>query len=249
MHFDFKPEIIFKMKKGRYYVVGVMSGTSLDGLDLALIEFFLNRDKWEYRYLATTTKAYSVSWQEKLSKARFLDSEPLMELDDDYTNFLADQILLFMKENTEYSIDLVSSHGHTVHHQPEQGITQQIGNLAHLAAKLKKTVVCDFRVQDVALGGQGAPLVPGGEFYLLSDYTACVNLGGFANISLYEAERLVAFDVAAANLVFNAYAQKKSQTYDSGGIMASEGRLISSLLVKLNALPYYRMPYPKITWS
>jgi anhydro-N-acetylmuramic acid kinase len=233
------------MKKDHYYVVGVMSGTSLDGLDLALVEFFLNRDNWEYRYLATTTSPYSNSWHEKLSKARFLDTESLCLLDRDYTDYLANQIQFFMNQNIEYPVDLVCSHGHTVHHQPEKGITVQIGNQSHLSSLLKTTVVCDFREQDVALGGQGAPLVPGGEFYLFQDYAACVNLGGFANISLLGEARLIAFDIAAANLVFNAYAQRQNLSYDAGGVIASKGVLIQSLFEELNGLSYYKLPFPK----
>ena len=233
------------LKKNRYYVVGVMSGTSMDGIDLALMEFFFKMGKWEYNYLSTTTNPYSNSWKEKLSGARFLKSELLSFLNEEYTDYLANQIQIFINQNAEYSIDLVCSHGHTVHHQPDQGFTLQIGNLKKLSTLLNTTVVCDFRVQDVALGGQGAPLVPGGEFFLFQDYSVCVNLGGFANISLLGEDNIIAFDIAAANLVFNAYAEKRNLSYDADGAIARKGSVIFNLLEQLNALDYYQKSFPK----
>ena len=231
--------------KGRYCVVGVMSGTSLDGLDLALIEFILVNKKWKYRLISTTTKIYSKKWKQKLNKARFLKPQELEILDSDYTDFLADQIQLFMNQNSDYTIDLISSHGHTVFHQPEHGLTYQIGNKKQLGALLQHTVVCDFRVQDVALGGQGAPLVPAGESHLFSEYVACVNLGGFANISLLGDFNPIAFDIAPANLIFNFYAQKLNLAYDKGVEIASKGQIVKTLLTELNALPFYTDKPPK----
>ena len=233
------------MKKEHFNVIGVMSGTSLDGLDLALVEFNLNKGKWVYRYVSTTTNPYPDFWQSQLEDARFLEAEALAILDRDYTAYVAEQIHFFMNQNPSYRIDLVCSHGHTVHHKPDQGITFQIGNQKELSSFLKTTVVCDFRVQDVALGGQGAPLVPGGEFHLFSDYEACVNLGGFANISLLKQDDLIAFDVAAANLVFNMFAQKLSLPYDADGKIAAQGLLIPNLLGELNSLAYYGLTFPK----
>ena len=226
-------------------MIGVMSGTSLDGLDLALVEFNLNKGKWSYRYVSTTTNPYPDFWHKQLENARFLEAETLAILDRNYTTYLAEQIHFFMTQNSSYTIDLVCSHGHTVHHKPDQGVTFQIGNRKELSLFLKTTVVCDFRVQDVALGGQGAPLVPGGEFHLFSDYEACVNLGGFANISLLKQDDLIAFDVAAANLVFNMFAQKFNLLYDADGKIAAQGLLIPNLLEELNALPYYELVFPK----
>jgi len=233
------------MKKEHFYIIGVMSGTSLDGLDLALVEFGLNDYKWSYRFVSTTTKSYSKSWQKKLEEARYLAVDALAVLDRNYTTYLAEEIKLFRNQNPGYTIDLVCSHGHTVHHKPDQGITFQIGNQKELSSLLKTSVVCDFRVQDVALGGQGAPLVPGGEYYLFSEYEACVNLGGFANVSLLKQDQLIAFDVAAANLIFNTLAQKLNLPYDADGKIAAQGLLIPSLLEELNALPYYKLEFPK----
>ncbi|MBA22725.1 MAG: anhydro-N-acetylmuramic acid kinase [Flavobacteriales bacterium] len=234
------------LKQKSFCVVGVMSGTSLDGLDLALVKFNFIQNKWNYRFISTITKPYDSIWVEKLSEARFLSENRLVSLDNEYTSYLANQIQLFIDQNANHEIDLICSHGHTVHHQPDKGITVQIGNQSKLSVELKKTVVCDFRVQDVALGGQGAPLVPGGEFYLFSDYAACVNLGGFANITLVnKKEKLQAFDIAAANLVFNQLASRLDLPYDSEGKIASKGSLIPELLAELNALNYFSQASPK----
>ncbi len=231
--------------KDCFYVVGVMSGTSLDGLDLALIKFNLANKKWKYRFISSFTIEYSDSWKLKLSNARFKNPKDLYNLDLDYTNFLAEQIKIFINRNFEYQIDLISSHGHTVFHQPQKGITYQIGNHKMLSDLLDYTVVCDFRVQDVELGGQGAPLVPGGDFHLFSDYKACVNLGGFANISLLDNYSPIAFDISAANLILNNYAQKLNLPFDAEGKIASTGKIIIPLLDELNSLEYYFQKPPK----
>ena len=181
----------------------------------------------------------------KIRRSTLFSGRRFSALDRDYTTYLAEEIQLFRNQNPGYTIDLVCSHGHTVHHKPDQGITFQIGNQKELSSLLKTTVVCDFRVQDVALGGQGAPLVPGGEYYLFSEYEACVNLGGFANISLLKQDQLIAFDVAAANLIFNRFAQKLNLPYDADGKIAAQGLLIPALLEELNALPYYKLEFPK----
>ena len=234
------------IKPKSFFVVGVMSGTSLDGLDLALVEFNFNQNKWNYRFISAVTKPYDSFWVEQLSKARFLSAKALASLDNEYTNYLVNQIKTFIDQNTGSDIDLIGSHGHTVHHQPDKGITVQIGNQSKLSIELEKTVVCDFRVQDVVLGGQGAPLVPGGEYYLFADYDACINLGGFANISLIKNQlKPLAFDIAAANLVFNKLSNRLDLAYDSGGKIASKGSLVPKLLDELNALDYYKQTSPK----
>ncbi len=228
-----------------FYVVGVMSGTSLDGLDLALIEFSQKKEKWEYKFLDTETKAYNFSLKEKLSEARHLSKTDLIALDTFYTTYLAEQINSFISRNSKYHVDLVCSHGHTVFHQPEKGITLQIGNQKELSSQLGKTVVCNFRKQDVAFGGQGAPLVPVGEYYLFSEYSACINIGGFANITLLKKPTLEAYDIAAANIVLNTYAEQLNLPYDEGGKIASTGKLINALLQQLEKISYYKKEPPK----
>ena len=180
-------------------VLGVMSGTSLDGVDLAMLHF-KKKEVWEYSILSTTTIPYPEEWLERLRDAVDLSKQDLADLDHDYTLYLAKIIQIFLAKQS-FSPDFVSSHGHTVLHQPDKGITYQIGNLASLAEMVGHKVICNFRVADVALGGQGAPLVPGGEIHLFSEYSACVNLGGFANISLLENDPVVAFDICPVNIV------------------------------------------------
>ena len=143
------------------------------------------------------------------------------------------------------AIDAVCSHGHTILHQPHNGFTLQIGNLPLLHDLLPYTIVCDFRVQDVALGGQGAPLVPIGDELLFSEYDYCLNLGGFSNISFHENGIRKAFDISPVNTVLNYYANAMGLPYDDGGTIAKTGTIHPELLAQLNGLAYYKKAYPK----
>jgi anhydro-N-acetylmuramic acid kinase len=142
-------------------------------------------------------------------------------------------------------VDLVSSHGHTIFHQPQSGFTCQIGDGAAIAAECQKTVVCDFRSLDVALGGQGAPLVPIGDKLLFSNYEYCLNLGGIANISFSKNDNHIAFDICPVNQVLNRLASEFGFEYDNGGQLAQKGKILPQLLKELNNLPYYQQSYPK----
>jgi len=173
------------MENLTYRVVGVMSGTSLDGIDLALIDFVKSKEGWGFNIVLAETLAYSKEWKDKLAQASHLSKEEIIHLDVAYTDELAAVISSFLSRHSisVSGLDAVCSHGHTVLHQPEAGTTIQIGNLPVLAQKIGMRVVCDFRVEDVALGGQGAPLVPIGDQMLFTEFDYCLNLGGFANIS------------------------------------------------------------------
>mgnify|MGYP002621584199 CR=1 FL=1 len=194
-------------------VLGVMSGTSLDGIDLALVHFE-RRKGWGFTLQVGETIAYSSAWKNRLQQLTELSSQALRELDEEYTKFLGEVIQEFLVKHRVEKLDFVASHGHTALHQPEQGITYQIGNLPHLATNIGQQVICDFRVADVNLGGQGAPLVPGGEVYLFKDYAACVNLGGFANITKLHNSPVLAYDITAVNVVLNFLANKLELHYD-----------------------------------
>ena len=224
-------------------VLGVMSGTSLDGVDLALLHFE-KKEVWKYSILATTTVAYPEDWIERLRHAVDLSKQDLAVLDRDYTLYLAKIIQDFLAQQHQLP-DFVSSHGHTVLHQPEKGITYQIGNLASLAEVTGLKLICNFREADVALGGQGAPLVPGGEVHLFNEYSACVNLGGFANITLLNNTPVVAFDICPVNIVMNALVHPLGLAFDHGGKLASSGQIISDLLDQLNQLDFYKTSFPK----
>ena len=157
-----------------------MSGTSLDGLDLCYVHFS-KQDQWSFEILQTETIPYSKFWEQRLKHAIALDSEALTQLDYEYAVYLAETITAYIHHKNIQDINAICSHGHTVFHKPDQGITKQIGNRSLIAQWTQIPVICDFRVQDVQLGGQGAPLVPIGDRLLFSDYDYCLNLGGFAN--------------------------------------------------------------------
>jgi len=233
------------MYTATYNIIGVMSGTSLDGVDLAHLHFTLKEGKWSYTILESETVPYSDEWVSQLKSAVGFSETQLVTLNDDYTVLLGTIIKKFITTNTILNIDAVCSHGHTILHQPQQGFTLQIGNLPELARLISEKVVCDFRVQDVALGGQGAPLVPIGDRLLFSDYDFCLNLGGFSNISFEEGNNRIAFDISPVNTVLNFYANQLGFAYDDKGSIARSGTIHQELLTALNALEYYKKSYPK----
>jgi len=232
------------MLKKEYKVIGVMSGTSLDGIDLVFATFSLE-EKWQFEIQIAETIDYSNYWFNTLRGLVSKNDDSLNEINTDYTNYLASMINTFVSKNNIKTIDIICSHGHTALHRPEQNLTLQIGNLPVLSKLLNKTVVCDFRVQDVLYGGQGAPLVPIGDELLFSDYDFCINLGGFANISYSREAKRVAYDISPVNIVLNRYVESLGLKYDDGGQLASEGTINDDLLLKLNALPFYKKSFPK----
>ncbi|MGX7667939.1 anhydro-N-acetylmuramic acid kinase [Flavobacterium pedocola] len=233
------------MQKTNYKVIGVMSGTSLDGVDLAHIHFAVDKGKWQFQIFESETVAYSDAWVNRLKKAVDFSMEELLQLNEEYTTLLAVIIQSFIQKHKLENLDAVCSHGHTILHQPQNGFTLQIGNLPKIAGLLNERVVCDFRVQDVKLGGQGAPLVPIGDRILFSDYDYCLNLGGFSNVSFEESGKRIAFDISPVNTVLNFYADKLGLKYDDKGQIAKSGNISEVLLVELNALEFYQKNYPK----
>lgn len=232
------------MLKNQYLALGLMSGTSLDGLDLALCRFRLNGSKWSYEILKAQTLPYSKAWLERLQFNTTLSAEELLKLDHDFGNYLGERILEFIHD-LKVKPELIASHGHTLYHRPEEGYTFQTGNGPEVFAHTGITTVCDFRKQDVALGGQGAPLVPIGDKMLFGDYNACLNLGGFANISLEKDAKRIAFDICPVNFVLNPLAQGLGYDYDDQGALAAAADSDPSLLDDLNSLDFYRQPPPK----
>ena len=233
------------MLKQFYNVIGVMSGTSLDGVDLAHIHFTIEVGIWDFKILETETVSYSSAWFNKLKNAVQFSESELNQLNKEYTKLLAEIINAFIFKHTIQNLDAVCSHGHTILHQPQNGFTLQIGNLPELASLINQKVVCDFRVQDVKLGGQGAPLVPIGDAILFSDYDYCLNLGGFSNVSFKENNARIAFDISPVNTVLNFYANQIQLDFDDKGAIAKAGKIHQPLFEELNALPYYKMSYPK----
>lgn len=233
------------MLKQFYNVIGVMSGTSLDGVDLAHIHFTIQDGVWDFKIIEAETVAYEIQWFNKLKNAVELSKEELARLNEEYTNHLAEKINSFIALHKIENIDAVCSHGHTILHQPQNGFTLQIGNLPKIATLLKQKVVCDFRVQDVKLGGQGAPLVPIGDQILFANYDYCLNLGGFSNISFEENNTRIAFDISPVNTVLNFYANALNLDFDNKGSIAKSGKCSKTLFKELNALPFYSKTHPK----
>jgi len=232
------------MEKKEYHVIAVMSGTSLDGLDIIYVTFLLDAG-WKFRIQHSVTLPYDDSWKGKLKILVNLTPEELKETDEAYTLYLSEKINDFIRDFGIQQIDFISSHGHTALHQPQDKITYQIGNLPALAELTGQKVVCDFRVQDVELGGQGAPLVPIGDRLLFSEYDFCINLGGFANISTEDNGKRIAYDICPANIVLNHYVRILDKDFDDEGKIAETGNIHERLLTELNAVEFYKQPYPK----
>ncbi len=226
-----------------YKVLGVMSGTSLDGLDLAYCEIVMDGN-WTYKIGSSATIPYSEKRKKILTSANLLTGEELTSLDMKFGKYIGEECKRFIKE---YKIepDIISSHGHTIFHQPKKGFTLQIGNGASIFSETGIPVVCDFRTQDVAMGGQGAPLVPIGDELLFSEFDACLNLGGFANISTQEGNKRLAWDICAVNVVLNHYANTLGFDFDDKGAIARRGKLYDRLLKDLAGLAFYKESHPK----
>jgi len=231
--------------KQTYNVLGVMSGTSLDGVDLCFSNFSYKNGSWNFLIKIARTVKYEKNWIKKLTNAHKLSDANLNELDLDYTSYLSEIILHFISENQIKNIDFISSHGHTVFHEPSKRITYQIGNRVELNKYTKIPVVCDFRIQDVRLGGQGAPLVPVGDLLLFKNYTHCINLGGFSNISIKSKNNIIAYDICPVNIVLNKYSRLIGLNFDNEGKISESGNINNKLLKSLNTISFYNLTHPK----
>lgn len=232
------------MTKLKFKVIGVMSGTSLDGIDLAYVSFD-EKSTISFEIIAAETISYSAFWKTQLQNLVQLNKEELQKIDLAYSNLLAIEIQNFITKNNIKEVDFIASHGHTALHRPDLGYTLQIGNNKSIAEKLKLTVVCDFRVQDVDYGGQGAPLVPIGDLLLFSNYEYCINLGGFANVSFQKGKDRIAYDVCPVNIVLNYFSSRLGQSFDRDGKLAQTGKLQIDLLENLNSHDFFQKSYPK----
>jgi anhydro-N-acetylmuramic acid kinase len=231
------------MKK--YKVIGLMSGTSLDGLDIACCEFVKDKTKWTWHIRKAETIPYSPGIKKRLTQAGNTTAIGLLETHTWFGTWQGNQVNAFIKKHRLQAPDLICAHGHTVFHQPARGLTLQIGSGAALAAVCGTDTVCDFRSLDVALGGQGAPLVPIGDDLLFPAYDYCLNLGGFANISFRQQGKRIAYDVCPVNIVLNELSSKKGKAYDRNGALACKGTVSASLLKTLDSASYYTRKGPK----
>lgn len=224
-------------------VIGLMSGTSLDGLDIAAVRFDLE-NLADFELIASECINYSSLWKEKLEKAMSLSALEITQLDHELGTYFGHCVQEFIRKN-KLQPDLISSHGHTVFHQPDKNFTLQIGNTATIAAITNNLVAGDFRSLDMQLGGQGAPLVPVGDELLFGQYDMCLNLGGIANISLKRLQKRIAFDICPANMALNPLAKQLGAEYDKGGEWAKAGKINEELLAILNELEFYQQPVPR----
>ncbi|MCC5946523.1 MAG: anhydro-N-acetylmuramic acid kinase [Bernardetiaceae bacterium] len=230
------------MSEYNFRMLGTMSGTSLDGFDIADCSFKFENNHWHYTLHKGRTFRYRPDLRQKLAHAHRFSAFDYLLLDKE----LGKEMGFFLREfanNQPYTA--IALHGHTVFHQPERGLSSQIGNPAEIFALTGIPVICDFRKQDLALGGQGAPLVPIGDGLLFPDYDLCLNLGGIANISCLKAGKRIAFDICPCNIVLNHLAEKLGKNYDADGKLAAGGRVIGILLAELDELDFYAKNYPK----
>ena len=225
-------------------VIGLMSGSSLDGLDIAYVEFWKEQNRWRYNLIVGETVEYSKKWLQTLQNIRNYSSDELEMLHTQFGVLTGEYVNRFIEKHN-LQPNLIASHGHTVFHNPDQGHTFQLGDGQAMANTTQLTTVADFRSKDITLGGQGAPLVPIGDELLFDEYKACINLGGIANISFKHNQQRVAFDICPANQMLNFLANKKGLDYDKNGNLASRGILLESLYQKLSEDPFYLKPFPK----
>ena len=240
-----------------YNVIGLMSGSSLDGLDISFVEFSETAGKWDYKINCASCIEYDNKWTERLQNAIHLPAFDYQLLHTDYGRFVGEKVNDFIEQfRLHHKVNLIASHGHTTFHIPEKKMTHQLGDGAAIAAVTQLPVVSDLRSMDVAFGGQGAPIVPMGERLLFPDYHYFLNIGGIANVSIdskatnnsnsySDQNEIIAFDICAANRVLNMLASEKNLAYDEDGNMAARGNVNEDLLQKLNTLEYYSLPHPK----
>lgn len=228
-----------------YKAIGLMSGTSLDGLDICFAKFWKENSYWKFEIIKAETIPYPKVLEEQLRNSIYLSSQDLLALHSEYGFYLGEITKDFITKNQLSDIDLIASHGHTVFHQPQRKFTLQIGDGRAIKVQTQIPVIYDFRSQDVLLGGNGAPLVPIGDELLFSDYDACLNLGGFSNISFKINEKRIAFDIAPVNIVLNKLVQEFGQDYDENGDLSRKGNINPQLLEQLNSLEFYALSHPK----
>jgi anhydro-N-acetylmuramic acid kinase len=230
-----------------YNIIGLMSGTSLDGIDICYANYLYKKDKWNFNIINAITVNLPKDLKTALSNATTFSALEMAFLNNNLGDFFGEAVNEFIiNHNIDKSeIDFISSHGHTIFHQPEKKLTLQIGNGANISAINQLPVICDFRTTDLSLNGNGAPLVPIGDQLLFSEYDYCINLGGISNISYQENKNRIAFDICPVNIVLNKLANKLGFDYDKDGALAKSGNFNKKLFTQLNQLEYYKTSPPK----
>ena len=230
-------------KFNKYTVIGVMSGTSLDGIDICKCHFYKNKN-WTYEIENGTTIKYSKKWITTLSSLYTKDEKSINKINIEYGELIGNEINKFIEDNN-CDIDFIASHGHTIFHQPEKKITLQIGDGQTIANTTNLNTISNFRKLDVELNGQGAPLVPIGDLFLFNEYKYCLNLGGFSNLSIKKHDGIIAYDICPVNIILNYLSKKINLDYDKDGKIGKSGNVNLDLLYKLNKIDFYKKPYPK----
>jgi anhydro-N-acetylmuramic acid kinase len=225
--------------------IGIMTGTSLDGIDLVCIDLEQQNNTWRFKIVASFSAPFTTQMLQDLKSCYSGSAELLARTNFTYTTNIAQAVNSFVDNNQISDIDCIGFHGQTIFHDPNLGYTYQLGNSGVLASLTNKRVIGDFRSQDIALGGQGAPLVPIGDALLFSEYDACLNLGGIANISFKENNKQTGYDICHFNLMLNHYANQLGLSYDDKGNNARNGKIQETLLNQLNAWEYYSQKHPK----
>ncbi len=227
-----------------FKVIGLMSGSSLDGLDIACVNFSHDNKRWFFQIVEAGNVPYSEEWKNKLSEAFNKNESELKDLDIEYGKYIGSVTKRFI-DKYELEPKLIASHGHTIFHIPENSYTLQIGDGQEIANATGITTINDFRTEDVSKGGQGAPLVPIGDKFLFADFPICLNIGGIANVSYDIDNKRIAYDICMANQLLNYLANKLGYDYDNNGQFARQGNINQDLLNLLNNNSYYDKAAPK----
>ena len=230
-----------------YNVIGLMSGSSLDGLDICFAQIEETRGNWTAQILNADCYTYEEQWIQKLRQATQLPVAEFLKLHTEYGRYTGELVNRFIAANElQHKVHFVASHGHTILHEPAAQTSFQLGDGASIAASISLPVINDLRALDVALGGQGAPIVPIGDKLLFGAYDLLLNIGGIANISLRKEDtQYIGFDICVANQALNFLAEKTGKAYDEGGSIAASGQVIEEELVKLASNEFLEKVAPK----
>jgi anhydro-N-acetylmuramic acid kinase len=229
-----------------YKVIGLMSGSSMDGLDIVYTQLEEVRGAWTFEIIHADCIPYTDEWVNALEYISTKSVQEFLRLDTAYGRYLGEQVMRFIEQyDIDHKVHFIASHGHTIMHEPKQQTTCQIGNGAMIAALTGLPVIDNLRALDVALGGQGAPIVPIGDKLLFGNYEYCLNIGGICNITIQNQNKLLAFDVCPANQVLNRLAKNEGKDMDEDGAIAAEGNILLDVLTELNDRQYYKQIGPK----
>ncbi len=233
------------LHKNIFHAIGLMSGSSLDGLDICYVQFTKHDLNFEYEIIYADCIEYNNEFRERLRNAYNLTAFEFAKLHREVGKYFGKLTHDFIQKNNIDELDFICSHGQTIFHQPNLGFTTQIGCGAQIAAQTNTKVVCDLRTSDVANCGQGAPIVPVAEKYLFADYKVFLNIGGIANIAIHKSEGVIAYDICAANTLLNYFAKQNGLEYDKNGDLARSGRINEQLLQELNNIDFCKQAAPK----